>query len=214
MSVVIVVLFVAAPLTVDLVGADFDPSTKALYVELFRLMCVTPILFAATIVVGEVLVAHRQFLFYALAPMFYTGGIILGTVLFHASLGIHATALGAVGGAVAHLAVRTVGLLRTPFRIRPRLGDPDPRLPRVHPPDAAADDQPPDRSADAHLLHPSRLVGRGRGRRRLQLRVGLPGRAGQPDRRVVLPGGLPDPRRGLRRGRRPDVPAGPRGGTS
>jgi putative peptidoglycan lipid II flippase len=119
MTAVIVVLFIAAPLTVDLVGADFAPATKALYVELFRLMCVTPILFGATIVVGEVLVAHRQFLFYALAPMFYTGGIIVGTVLLHGRLGIHATALGAVGGAAAHLAIRSIGLFRTPFRIRP-----------------------------------------------------------------------------------------------
>jgi putative peptidoglycan lipid II flippase len=119
MAAVIAVLFIVAPATVELVGRQFDPSTKALYVELFRLMCVTPILFAATIVVGEVLVAHRQFLFYALAPIFYTGGIIVGTVLFGRELGIHATALGAVGGAVAHLAIRTIGLARTPFRIRP-----------------------------------------------------------------------------------------------
>ena len=119
MSVVIVVLFVAAPPTVELVAAGFDPATQALYVDLFRLMCVTPVLFAASIALGEVLVAHRRFLFYALAPILYTGGIILGTVLFQRQLGIHATALGAVGGAVAHLAIRTIGLLRTPFRIRP-----------------------------------------------------------------------------------------------
>jgi putative peptidoglycan lipid II flippase len=121
MSVVIVVLFLVAPQTVDLVAGGFDAQTRALYVELFRLMCVTPILFAASIVVGEVLVAHRQFLFYALAPMFYTGGIVVGTVLFGRQYGIHATAAGAVAGAAAHLAVRTVGLIRTPFRVRPQL---------------------------------------------------------------------------------------------
>ena len=35
-------------------------------------------MFAASICIGEVLVAHRQFLYYALAPILYTGGIILG----------------------------------------------------------------------------------------------------------------------------------------
>ncbi len=197
MAAVIAVLFVAAPATVDLVGERFAPETKVLYVELFRLMCVTPILFAATIVVGEVLVAHRQFLFYALAPMFYTAGIIIGTVLFHRQLGIHATALGAVGGAVAHLLIRSIGLFRTPFRIRTGWAIRTPAfrefvrlmLPRMisHPIDPA----------DAHLLHPAGLVGRRRRGRGLQLRLGLPGRAGEPDRGVVLAGGVPDPGSGV-----------------
>lgn len=119
-AVVILVLFIVAPLTVDLVAGGFDAPTRALYVDLFRLMCVTPILFAASIAVGEVLVAHQQFLFYALAPILYTTGIVLGTVLFGERYGIYATAAGAVAGAAAHLAIRTIGLLRTPFRIRPR----------------------------------------------------------------------------------------------
>ena len=47
---------------------------QALYVELFRMMLVTPILFAASITLGEVLVAERRFLFYALAPILYNVG--------------------------------------------------------------------------------------------------------------------------------------------
>ena len=120
MAVVILVLFIVAPATVGLVASGFDEPTRALYVDLFRLMCVTPILFAASIAVGEILVAHQQFLFYALAPIFYTGGIVVGTVLFGERYGIYATAAGAVVGAAAHLTIRTIGLLRTPFRIRPR----------------------------------------------------------------------------------------------
>jgi putative peptidoglycan lipid II flippase len=120
MSVVILGLFIVAPATVELVAPSFNPATRVLYVDLFRLMCVTPVLFAASIAVGEVLVAHQRFLFYALAPILYTTGIVLGTVLFGDRYGIRATALGAVAGAIAHLAIRTIGLLRTPFRIRLR----------------------------------------------------------------------------------------------
>jgi putative peptidoglycan lipid II flippase len=121
MTVVVLGLFLLAPWTVDVVAPSFDAATRALYVELFRIMCVTAVLFAASITVGEVLVAHQRFLFYALAPILYTGGIVLGTVLFGERYGIHATAFGAVGGAVAHLGIRVAGLWRTPFRIRPRL---------------------------------------------------------------------------------------------
>ena len=44
-------------------------------------MLVTPILFAASITLGEILVAERRFLFYALAPILYNVGIVVGTVL-------------------------------------------------------------------------------------------------------------------------------------
>jgi putative peptidoglycan lipid II flippase len=120
MSATVLILLLAAPWTVELVGPGFDPSTRELYVSLFRIMCVTPVIFAASITIGEVLVANQRFAFYALAPILYTGGIVVGTVLFAGSLGIHATALGAVAGATAHLAIRLLGLSRTTFRPRPR----------------------------------------------------------------------------------------------
>jgi putative peptidoglycan lipid II flippase len=66
-----------------------------------------------------VLVANRRFVFYALAPILYTTGIVVATVLFAGRYGIVATAWGAVVGAVAHLGIRAIGTLRTSFRIRP-----------------------------------------------------------------------------------------------
>jgi putative peptidoglycan lipid II flippase len=97
----------------------FDPSTRALYVDLLRINCVAQILFAGSFAIGEILVASRRFVSYALAPIMYTGGIVVGTVLFADRFGVEATAWGAVGGAAAHLAVRVAGSLRTSFRIRP-----------------------------------------------------------------------------------------------
>ena len=81
----------------------FDPATRALYVDLLRINCLAQVLFAASFAVGEILVANRRFLFYALAPILYTGGIVVGTVLFADRFGIAATAWGAVAGAAAHL---------------------------------------------------------------------------------------------------------------
>jgi len=97
----------------------FDSSTRALYVDLLRINCLAQILFAASFALGEILVAHRRFVAYALAPILYTGGIVAGTVLFADRFGIAATAWGAVAGAGAHLAVRFIGTLRTSFRARP-----------------------------------------------------------------------------------------------
>ena len=77
--------------------------------------------FAASFVLGEVLVAHRRFFLYALAPLLYTSGIIAGTLLLGGRLGVAGAAVGAVAGAAAHLVVRSIGIARTPFRPRPRL---------------------------------------------------------------------------------------------
>jgi putative peptidoglycan lipid II flippase len=119
MTVASITIFLAAPWLAGVVAEGFDPATKELYVQLVRINCLAQILFAASIALGEILVAHRRFLFYALAPIFYTTGIIVFTVLFADTYGIVATAWGAVAGAAAHLAIRAIGTTRTTFRIRP-----------------------------------------------------------------------------------------------
>lgn len=112
-------LFVLAPWLADAVFGSFDGPTRSLYVELFRINCLAQVLFAASITLGEVLVANRRFLYYGLAPILYTGGIVLGTVLLGPSLGIHGSAYGALAGAAAHLAIRAAGVAMTGFRIGP-----------------------------------------------------------------------------------------------
>ena len=118
MALASLLLFLLAPWIGERIQG-FDAATRGLYVDLLRINCIAQVLFAASFAIGEVLVAHRRFLAYALAPILYTGGIVVGTVLFADQFGIAATAWGAVGGAGAHLAVRFVGSLRTSFRVRP-----------------------------------------------------------------------------------------------
>jgi putative peptidoglycan lipid II flippase len=127
-SVGCLVLLVLAPASAAVVVPGFDEQERALYVDLFRLMLLTPILFAASTALGEVLVAERRFLSYALAPILYNAGIVAGTLLFHESLGIRAAAIGAVAGAALHLGIRVIGVLRASVPLRFRL---DLRMPAV-----------------------------------------------------------------------------------
>jgi putative peptidoglycan lipid II flippase len=121
-----ILLLAVAPATVDLVAPGFDTESRARYTELFQLMLATPVIFAASITLGEVLVAERRFLYYALAPILYNLGIVVGTVLLHDRMGIRAAAVGAVIGALLHLGIRVIGMLRTsvPLRFRLDLGMP------------------------------------------------------------------------------------------
>ena len=77
-------------------------ATQDLYVQLLRINCFAQVMFAASICLGEILVANRRFLPYALAPILYTTGIIVGD--------------GAVRGHVRH---RRHGLGRGRRRHRP-----------------------------------------------------------------------------------------------
>ena len=122
MAIASAILFLLAPITVSVIAPGFESAAdRDLYAGLFRVMCFTPVIFAASIALGEVLVADRRFLFYGLAPLLYNGGIVVGSVLFADSLGIYGAALGAVLGALLHLGIRVVGIRRTGFRIRARL---------------------------------------------------------------------------------------------
>jgi putative peptidoglycan lipid II flippase len=129
MAVASILLFFLAPATIAVIAPGFDAATQALYLDLFRLMLVTPILFAASITLGEILVAGRRFVFYALAPILYNVGIVVGTVLLHDRIGIYAAAIGAILGAALHLGIRVIGMLRSGVAMRPRLRL---RMPALH----------------------------------------------------------------------------------
>jgi putative peptidoglycan lipid II flippase len=121
MGVVSALLFVFAPLTVPIVASGFGPEQQQLYIELFRVMTLTPVIFAASMVLGEVLIADRRFLYYGLAPILYNAGLAFGALFLSPEFGIFGPAIGAVLGALLHLGIRVFGIRGTGFHIRARL---------------------------------------------------------------------------------------------
>jgi putative peptidoglycan lipid II flippase len=121
MTAAAVALFVFAPQTTGLIAPGFTGAQREQYVDLFRVMLVTPILFAASLTLGEVLLVERRWVAYGIAPLAYNAGIVLGTVALSDRIGIFGAAVGAVIGASLHFGVRVWGLRRSAFRIRFRL---------------------------------------------------------------------------------------------
>ncbi len=117
MTAAALLMFVFAEQTTALIAPGFTGSQRDLYVGLFRVMLLTPIIFAASLSLGEVLLADRRFLPYGIAPLLYNAGIIVGTVAFSEIWGIFGPAIGAVIGALLHLGSRLWGLRGTGFRI-------------------------------------------------------------------------------------------------
>lgn len=119
MLVTVSLLFVFAPETVNIVAPGFDAAQSAQYVEIMRVTCVTAVIFAASIALGEMLVVRQRFLTYGLAPVLYNAGIVFGTIVLSPQLGILGAAIGTVIGALMHLGVRVLEIRRTDFRYRP-----------------------------------------------------------------------------------------------
>jgi putative peptidoglycan lipid II flippase len=116
MTAVSAVLFVLAPQTTAVIAPGFSGEQQELYTNLFRVMLITPIIFAASLSIGDVLLAERRFLTYGIAPLLYNAGIIIGTVAFSGAVGIYGAAIGAILGALLHLGIRLIGLRGTGFR--------------------------------------------------------------------------------------------------
>ncbi len=121
MALAMAIMFVFAAQTMSIVAPGFTGEQRELYIGLFRVLCFAQVIFAASWVLGEILVAERRFVTYGLAEPIYYGGIAAGAVLLSGPLGIYGAAVGAVVGAGAHLGIRLVGIYRTSFRPWPSL---------------------------------------------------------------------------------------------
>lgn len=75
------------------------------FVLLARILLLQPILLGLSGILGSVTQVHRRFVLFALSPVLYNLGIILGTVAFYPRWGLPGIGFGVVIGALAYLAV-------------------------------------------------------------------------------------------------------------
>jgi len=116
MAAAMALVIIFAPQTASFVAPGYVGSQRELYIGLLRVMALGQIVFAASFVLGEVLVAERRFVSYGLGDFAYNAGIVAGAMLLSGPFGIYGAAIGFLLGAVGHLGVRLVGIYRTSFR--------------------------------------------------------------------------------------------------
>ncbi len=116
-----ILVFIFAPVIVRdglfLLVPGSDPVQEALTVQLLRTMLPSVVIFGLSGLVMGILNAHQVFLVPAIAPAFYSLGMILGTILLPQSWGIQRLAIGVVAGALMHLLVQIPRTLRLKGRI-------------------------------------------------------------------------------------------------
>ena len=112
-----VVVFVAAPALVSgVIAPGFSPASRALTVDLTRIMLLSATFLALGSVATSVLNAERRFAAAAVAPIVYNLAIIGAAALLAPSMGVTGVAIGVVLGAVGHLAIQFVPVRALGFR--------------------------------------------------------------------------------------------------
>ena len=124
----ILIIIFAEPLVRYVVGPGLDESGRALAVSMMRVIAVSPFLFAIATVISSMQQAIGRFTFFALVPILYNIGILIGITVFTDGInifgwqvfegGIMGVALGVVLGSILKLLVSTIGLVGMGFDYR------------------------------------------------------------------------------------------------
>ena len=102
MIILSVLLALLMPWLVPIVTHGFSLEQQQTVITLSRIMCLSPVFLGLSAVMGGVLQARRRFIAFAVAPVLYNLGIIIGILFFAPSMGIQGVAWGVVLGALMH----------------------------------------------------------------------------------------------------------------
>lgn len=121
------ILLIFTPQLMEYVAPGFDLEKKKAAIALTRLMFLSPVIFTVSTIVGSALQSLQKFLSYAVAPIFYNVGIIIGALVFAPRMETSYMGLGwgVILGAFLHLMVQFPTLIKSGFnwRLHLNLGD-------------------------------------------------------------------------------------------
>ncbi len=113
--VVSIILFFLIPWLSGLLFPGFSSEKQSLLIALTRILLLSPIILGISNLFGSVTQTFRKFFVYALSPVFYNIGIILGILFLYPIFGILGLGYGVVLGAVFHL------LIQIPILVKEKL---------------------------------------------------------------------------------------------
>ena len=110
-------IFIFMPWLAGFVAPGFAGQEKQLLITMSRLMLLSPIIFAISNTLGNTLISLEKFGAYGLSPMLYNLGLIAGIPLVGV-FGPLGLVIGVLVGALLHLTIRIIGLMRGGFKLR------------------------------------------------------------------------------------------------
>lgn len=124
-SVTSLVAFIFTPFLVTKLFPAFASDFPTL-IMMTRIMLLSPLFLGFSNFIASITQVHKRFFIYALSPIVYNAGIILGIVVFYPILGITGLAWGVAVGAFLHLLIQIPFVMKTALfprlTLRPNMG--------------------------------------------------------------------------------------------
>lgn len=118
------VLFAFAPQLLSIFFPKLALEGGTEFVTLMRLLLIQPILLGLSGIFGSVTQVRRRFVLFALSPVLYNVGIILGALLLYPTYGLTGIGLGVILGSILHVAVHIPVLASARALPRPTIPSP------------------------------------------------------------------------------------------
>jgi len=116
-----ILIFIFAGPLISLIAPGFEGERHDLAVALMRIVAVNPFVFSISTVLGAMQQASNRFFFFAVSPIVYNLGIIIGIIGLAPRLGIVGVALGVALGSVLQLIMHLIGMFGLGFDYQPRI---------------------------------------------------------------------------------------------
>ncbi|HBW74214.1 MAG: Integral membrane protein MviN [Candidatus Magasanikbacteria bacterium GW2011_GWA2_45_39] len=114
--VIVILLEVFTPQLMNVLAPGFSNEKRDLTVTLTRIMFLSPIFLSISALFGGILQSMQKFFVFAIAPIFYNIGIIIGITVLYPLLGVTGLAWGVVAGAFLHCAVQYIEARRSGYQ--------------------------------------------------------------------------------------------------
>jgi len=122
---------VFAPMLVHIIAPGFDADKQMMVINLMRVMLLAPMFFGFSNLAGGILNSFKNFLAYALAPIVYNVGIIIGVIYLVPLYGYIGLAYGVVLGAFMHMIIQLPGVFAFGYRYRLHINLKHPAIKRI-----------------------------------------------------------------------------------
>lgn len=109
------IAFIFLPFIVHFIAPGFNNVLQDKVVELSRIMLISPILLGLSNLFGTITQLFRKFFLYALSPLFYNLGIIVGIFFLYPEFGILGLAIGVALGAILHFLIQVFSAMSCGF---------------------------------------------------------------------------------------------------
>lgn len=89
------------------------------FIMMSRIMCISPFMLGISSFIGSIIQTKRKFMVYAMTPVFYNIGTIVGIIYLYPIFGLQGLAWGVILGSLMHIGVQIPTFLKT--NLVPRL---------------------------------------------------------------------------------------------